>query len=239
MYQKRSEVYMLIVFIRTVIIFGILISVLRLMGKRHLGELEIGELVTTLMISEIATLPLENPSIPLLYAIVPLSTLMLFEVGISMILTKFPKLKNLISPRPSVIIRKGVLDQKELRRLRISMDEFLSALRQNNITDISNVNYAIMEQNAKITVVPKAEASPPNAKDMNITCRDSGIPHILIADGVTNEYNLKNSNKTHDWLASELKKRNCSEKEVFLLTVNDLDEVYLILKEETKKGDTQ
>ena len=222
---------MLIVFIRTVIIFAILIAVLRLMGKRHLGELEIGELVTTLMISEIATLPLENPSVPLLYAIIPLSTLMLFEVGISMILTKFPRLKNLISPRPSVIIRQGKLDQKELRRLRISMDEFLSVLRQNNVADISDVNYAIMEQNAKITIVPKAEASPPTIKEFNLPRRDKGIPHILIADGVVNEYNLKSSNKTKEWLSGELKKRNITSNDVFLFTVNDVDDVYIIKKE--------
>ena len=222
---------MLIVFIRTVVIFAILIAVLRLMGKRHLGELEIGELVTTLMISEIATLPLENPSVPLLYAIIPLSTLMLFEVGISMILTKFPKLKNLISPRPSVIIRQGKLDQKELRRLRISMDEFLSVLRQNNVADISDVNYAIMEQNAKITIVPKAEASQPTMKEFNLPCRDKGIPHILIADGVVNEYNLKNSKKDKDWLNAELKKHNITSDGVFLFTVNDIDEVYIIKKE--------
>ncbi len=222
---------MLIVFIRTVIIFAILIAVLRLMGKRHLGELEIGELVTTLMISEIATLPLENPSVPLLYAIIPLSTLMLFEVGISMILTKFPKLKNLISPRPSIIIRRGELDQKELRRLRISMDEFLSVLRQNDVADISDVNYAIMEQNAKITIVPKAEASPPTIKELHLPCRDKGIPHILIADGVVNEYNLKNSKKTKDWLDKELKKRNITSDDIFLFTVNDVDDVYIIKKE--------
>lgn len=222
---------MLIVFIRTVVIFAILIAVLRLMGKRHLGELEIGELVTTLMISEIATLPLENPSVPLLYAIIPLSTLMLFEVGISMILTKFPWLKNLISPRPSVIIRQGKLDQKELRRLRISMDEFLSVLRQNNVADISDVNYAIMEQNAKITIVPKAEASQPTMKEFNLPCRDKGIPHILIADGVVNEYNLKNSKKDKDWLNAELKKHNITSDGVFLFTVNDIDEVYIIKKE--------
>ena len=226
---------MLIVFLRTVIIFTVLIIVLRLMGKRHLGELEIGELVTTLMMSEIATLPLENPSVPLLYAIIPLSTLMIFEVGISMVLTKFPRLKNLISPRPSVIIRQGELDQNELRRLRISMDEFLSVLRQNNVADISDVNYAIIEQNAKITIIPKAESVPPTIKEMNIPYSEKGIPHILIADGFINEYSLKSSGKSKEWLDAELKNRNLESKNVFLFTVNDIDEVYIIKKESKDK----
>ena len=102
---------MFVIFIRTVIIFILLEFVVRLMGKRHMGELEIGELITTIMISEIATLPLQDASIPVLYALVPISVLMVFEIGSSVILTKFPRLKALVTPGPSIIIEKGILKQ--------------------------------------------------------------------------------------------------------------------------------
>lgn len=223
---------MFVIFFRTIIIFILLEFVIRLMGKRHMGELEIGEFVTTLMISEIATLPIQDVSIPIVYAIVPISVLMAFEVASSVILTKIPKLKGLVCAGPNIIIDKGKLDQKELRRLRISIEELMSALRQSNVSSISDVNYAIMEQNATITVIPKAENAPPTAKALSIKCDDPGIPHIIISDGRIAFQNLARLNKTRTWVDSVLKDKKCKLEEVFLLTVDDCEKIFLIKKEQ-------
>lgn len=225
---------MFVIFIRTVIIFILLEFVVRLMGKRHMGELEIGELVTTIMISEIAALPLQDASIPILYAIVPISVLMVFEIGSSVILTRIPCLKKLVTPGPSIIIEKGRINQKELSRLRLSIDELMSALRQSNVSDIDEVNYAIMEQNATITVIPKAKYTPPTAQMMNVKCDDPGIPHIIISDGKINERNLAKLRKNREWARIEAKKRGCSIDNTFLMTIDDCGRIRLIKKEKRK-----
>lgn len=225
---------MFVIFIRTIIIFILLEFVVRLMGKRHMGELEIGELITTIMISEIATLPLQDTSIPILYAFVPISVLMVFEIGSSVILTKIPKLKSLVTPGPSVIIEKGKLNQAELKRLRISVEELMSALRQNNVSDIEEVNYAIMEQNAMITVIPKVKYSPPTSEAMNVIRDDPGIPHIIISDGKIDERNLKILGKDHEWLERELSNFGYSKSEVFLMTIDDCEKIRIIKKEKNK-----
>ncbi len=219
---------MFVIFIRTVILFILLNTVVRLMGKRHMGELEIGELVTTLMISEIATLPLQDPGIPFSFALFSVLTLMVLEIASSFILTNLPALKKLVTPGPSIIINKGVVDQKELKRLRISVDELMSVLRQSNVSDIKDVNYAIMEQNAKITVIPKASAAPPPARDTNATVEEVGIPHIIISNGRIDTLNMSRLCKDREWLRRILNENKCSSKEVFLLTVDDLDNINLI-----------
>ncbi len=224
-----------VIFIRTVIFFFLLSVALRLMGKRHMGELEIGELVTTLMISELATLPIENPEIPIINAVIPIFALVLLEIVSSLILTKIPSLRTLVSPKPSVIIRKGKLDQKELRKLRISIEELMSVLRQNNVPDISDVSYAIMEQNAKITVIPKSDASPVLCRDLGIKSKSSGIPHIIIEDGNINGYNLTLTGKSQKWLNGELTSRNISVGDVFLMTLDDANRINLILNENVKR----
>ncbi len=226
---------MLIIFFRTLILFIFLTIALRIMGKRHMGELEIGELVTTLMISEIATLPLENESISIQTAIIPITALVLLEVTESLILTKLPRLRALISPRPSVIIRMGKLNQRELRRLRITVEELMSVLRQNNVPDISDISYAIMEQNAKITIVPKADASPVLVRDLRQCVKHEGIPHIIIEDGMVNKYNLSLLGKSSEWLNDELRKRGTSCKDVFIMTLDDSGAINTIMKDKKKK----
>lgn len=222
---------MLVIFIRTVILFILLNVALRIMGKRHMGELDISEFVTTLMISEIATVPLENPSTPILISLIPIITLMTLEICSSVIILKLPKLKTILNPKPNFLIYRGELNQSELKRLRISINELMSALRQNNISDISDVNYAIMEPNAKITVIPKKFSTPPTAEDLGLHIRDNGIPHILIEDGVINTYNIKKLGKNKPWLEKLLEKHNVTAKEIFLLTVDDTESVYIIRKD--------
>lgn len=221
---------MFILLIRTIIIYIFLLITMRLMGKRQLGELEISELVSTLLLSDIAALPITNQEIPITYAIVPILAITTFEVCSSLFLTKFPRLKGLFSTRPSMVIRKGKIDNRELLKNRISLDELMSELRQKDVTDIDEVNYAIVEQNGKMTVIKKERFSPPTRDDMRITVAPSGLCHIVVADGVINRFGLQLIQKDEAWLSALLKKEKTSLHDVYLLTANDNDEIRLITR---------
>ena len=219
---------MLILLIRTILVYIFLLITMRMMGKRQLGELEISELISTLLLSDIAALPITNQEIPLTYAIVPILTVTTFEIVTSLLLTKMPKLKNLLSPRPSMLIRKGRIDKKELLKNRISIDELITELRQKDITDITEVEYAIIEQNGNMTVIPKVDYASPTRRDLGIKKPEVGLCHIIIADGVINEYGLRFTNKSRAWLDNLLKKKRKTPKDIFLMTLDDNDVVQII-----------
>lgn len=222
---------MLTIFLRTIMIYLILIGAMRIMGKRQIGELEVSELITTLMLSELATLPIANQEIPLLYAVIPIITLLTLEVCNSMVLIKIPKIKNVVSAKPSVLIRRGEFNQRELSRIRMSIDELIGELRRQGIASPDEVDYAILEQNGKMTVIEKAAARPLTAESVGLSPDDGGLAHIIIADGWVNRRNLTMTGHDEAWLAEQLTARGLSRCEVFLLTVNDADDIFLIRKE--------
>ena len=223
---------MLTILLRTVLVYALLIATMRLMGKRQLGELEVSELVTTLLVSEIASLPIVDKNIPLAYAIIPLLTVLTLEVTLSVILVKFPRLKSIASARPSVLIRRGKLDQKEMQRIRISLDELISEIRQAGIASLSDVDYAILEQNGKISVLPRKQAQPPTGADLGLSFTDTGILHVLIQDGHVDRHNLKAMQLDEDWLAQKLNQKSLRLEEVFFLGCDDTENLYWIEKEE-------
>lgn len=222
---------MLTILIRTFLVYVILIATMRLMGKRQLGELEISELVTTLLISEIASLPIVDQTIPVMYAVIPLVTILTLEVSLSVILLKCPRLKNIASARPSILIRHGKLDQKELEKIRISIDELVSEVRQAGISSLEDVDYAILEQTGKISIIPRKSAQPPSAKDLGRPVKESGIVHILIGDGTVNLFNMNLLGKDRPWLEKKLAEKGLLLKEVFFLGMDDGEQLYWIKKE--------
>lgn len=224
---------MLTILFRTFVVYVILIATMRIMGKRQLGELEISELVTTLLISEIASLPIVDQDIPVLHAIIPLVTILTLEVILSVILLKIPRLKNLASARPSVLIRHGKIDQGEMRRIRISIDELISEIRQSGLGSIAQVDYAILEQNGKISIIPRKSAQPPDAAALGLDPQENGIVHVLVADGVINQYNMKLFSFTDKRLEQELQKRRKKLADIFFLGIDDGGELYWIDKEDT------
>ncbi|MBQ9162204.1 MAG: DUF421 domain-containing protein [Clostridia bacterium] len=208
---------MVTVFARTLIIYAFLLITMRFMGKRQLGELEISELVITFLLSEIASLPITNTELPLLHAIIPITTLMALEVILSAGVLKLPKLKSAVSIRPALIIYDGKLLQSELRGARISNEEFLSQLRQKDIFDILDVEYAVLEPNGQISVISKDN---PESKDT--------LMHIIISDGVINHKNLSLIEKSTAWLEGVLKKSKRAAKDVFLMTADARGRVRLV-----------
>ena len=225
---------MVTLFIRTCLIYCILIVVMRLMGKRQIGELEVSDLVTTILISEIASLPITNTAIPLSHAVIPTATLLSFEVISSFLIAKYPKVKNLLTARPSILIKKGSFCRKAMLDARISTDELIGELRQQGITDPSEVLYAILEQNGKITVIPKEEFRPPNLKQLGIEPKRTGLYHIIIDRGVVNKHAIEEFASFRQKIKSYMSSRAITPKDIYIMMINDAGEIEVILKEDMK-----
>lgn len=212
---------MVTILIRTLIIYISLIVIMRFMGKRQLGELEISDLVTTLLLSEIASLPITNVEIPLSHALLPLLTLTALEVVLSGVLLKIPLLKRLFAIRPAILIRNGEPDRAALRSMRISSEELISQLRQKDVTDPEEVAYAILEPNGQISVVKRDSARQATTQELGITPEECGMMHLIICDGTVNDLNLKLAGRDERWLTGVLRKHRLAAADVFLLLVDD------------------
>lgn len=221
-------------FFRTIITYILLVGAMRLMGKRQLGELELSELVVTMLLSELASIPIADNTIPLTFSLIPIAVLISVEVIISYISIKSRRLKKIIGGSPSIIINKGSICRSEMEKVRLSLDELISQLRLKDIADISDVEYAILEENGQISVIPKIKARAVTAADLGITKPETGITHTVVADGQISDFNLKLVGHNRKWLMSTLKKHKCRLDEVFVLSVDDGGKVSIIKKGETK-----
>jgi len=208
------------ILVRTIIIYILLSFSLRIMGKRQLGEMDVVELVSTLLISELASIPIDDPDIPLLNAIIPILLILSAEVILSTVKNKSEKLKESLEGKPLYIIYKGRLLQDALRENRISVNELLSEMRSQGIGDISEVNYAILEQNGSLSLLKKAE---------------NDMAHTLVIDGHIMVDDLKSLGYNERWLEKEVAARKTRLEKIFLMTVTDEGDVNIILKEE-KRG---
>ena len=222
---------MVTVLIRAIIIYSSLLLALRLTGKRQVGELQISELITTFMISELAASPIQDLSIPLIYSILPIALLLCIEIILSFFATKSKVVKKMFFGNPSIIIEKGILNQQELSRLRIGINELLGELRIKDVASIEDVDYAILEQNGKLSVFLKKEKQPLCLEDMKISKSNCGIAHAVIIDGEINDSNLTYAKKSRDWLNRYLSKHKLEIKSILLLTVDDCENITIINKE--------
>ncbi len=220
---------MLTILLRTVIIYILLLIMIRLMGKRQLGELDVGELVITILLSEIATTPITNPEHKLIDAIAPMATLAALEILTSFLVLRAPIFKTVLSSKPAVIISKGVIDYKTMKKVRISLEELISQIRQNGLYDICDVDYAILEENGKMSVIPKNANRQPEKSELGIECKDNGVMHIIISDGCVNKHGLKMLGKDRHWLESKLKKFDVPIKDIFIMTMDDAGKIFVQL----------
>lgn len=206
--------------IRAIIIYILLSFSLRIMGKRQLGELEVSELVSTLLVSEIASIPIDDPDIPLLNAIIPILLILSVEILLSSIKNKSEKMKSLIEGKPEYIIYKGRLLQRALKDNRISINELLSELRAQGVGNIEDVYYAAIEQNGNLSVIKRGEES---------------LAHTVIIDGQIIEGNLMGLGYNEGWLKKKLNENHTKQAEIFLMTVTDEGEINIICKEKQEK----
>ena len=222
---------MLAIVVRTLFFYFFLILTMKVMGKRQIGQLQLSEFVTTLLLSEIAADPITTPEVPILHAVVPIVLLFGLEIVISYTATKVPKFKKVFDGVPSIVVCRGQLDQKQLRKNRISLDELLSEMRKKDIYDIADVEYAILEQNGQLSITPKTQNLTVTKKDLDIQERECGISHPLVIDGHIHDYNLELLGKDHAWLHRPLKQKGTQYKKVFLFSMDDAGNCNLILKD--------
>lgn len=222
---------MAVSFIRTLILYLCVVIALRLMGKRQIGELQPSELVVTILVSELAAIPMQDFGIPILSGIIPMVTLVSVEILISFFCLKSLRLRRLINGNPCIIIKNGKLDERKLREMRLTVDEVLEQLRLSNIESVADLKTAIIETNGQLSYVLKKDARPVTAKMLSLTPDDSGIPLILICDGRIMTKNLETLNKTEDWLNKQLRQHGISSpRDVLIMTLDDSDNLFLQVK---------
>ena len=224
---------MMTAFARTVILYFLIMIGLRLMGKRQIGELEPSELVLTMMISDLATVPMQDFGIPLLAGVIPILTLLSLSMLMSQWSLRSLRFRALVCGTPTVLIRNGQLQQEAMRKNRYTLDELLEELRGQGISDIGDVKYAILENSGQLSVLPWTWQQPPTAAQMGLEVEDDvTLPVILINDGRVLRQHLADCGKDEVWLKKVLKKEQISSpKEVFLLTLDENGQTTCIKKE--------
>ena len=221
---------MLTIFIRVILVYVLLIGTMRIMGKRQIGELQLSELVTTILLSELASQPITDSQIPLAFAIIPIAVLLSLEVIISFAVTKIPILKTVFDGKPSILINRGKLDEHEIAKVRISIEELISSIRIAGFGSISDVEYAILEQNGQLSVIPKRSEAPPTASDMNLSIVEPGIAHAVIVDTKISKVDLKRIGRDERWLQKRLSYHETNLEKVLLFTVDDAGKEFIIKK---------
>ena len=221
--------------IRTFIIYVFIIIAMRIMGKRQLGEMQPAELVVTLMISDLAAVPMQDSGTPIVSGLVPIMVLIALELILSGIMLKVPFFHRLISGRPKIVIDKGKIDAKALKDMRLSIEDLMESLRQQGAFDLREIEYAIVESNGKISVYLKPGSRPATCNDMSLEVPDNGLPMVVISDGTVSQWGLQVCGLDGNWLTATLKKNKCHADEVFIMTA-DRSRAYTIMKKERTAG---
>lgn len=227
--------FLFVVLIRTIILYLLIIVGLRLLGKRQLGELEPSELTLTLIIADLASVPMQDNGIPLHTGLIPIIVLLCLATILSVLSVKSIRFRTLLCGRPSIVISDGVIVERELRRNRLMVDELLEELRIQGYTDPANIKFAVLETNGQLSVLPRASQLPVTAEQMKIKPKETGLPVIVISDGHLLSHNLIAQGHSEKWLYRQLAMHGLtSPKQVFLLTVDQLGNSYCVPKEEKK-----
>ena len=223
---------MISVVIRTFIVYCAVTAFMRLMGKRQLGELQPGELVITLLVSEIAANPIIDSTLPLLNCIIPLILLVGFEILNSVIDMKSVRFRYFTEGKPITVIRNGQLDQRQLKKLRFTVNDILSALRQKDIFNIEDVEYAIVETNGTLSALLKPEKRNSTPKNYDKPEKDTGLPCAVIIDGKIIETNFEDCGVTLEEISGKIKHEKLEQKNILLMTVDRAKNYYIITKKE-------
>ena len=215
--------------VRTIILYLLIIVGIRLMGKRQVGELEPSELVMSLIIADLAAVPMQDYGIPLLTGVVPILALLSLTMMLSVLTMRSVKFRALLCGRPSVIIRKGVLVIGEMRRNRLTVDELLEDLRCKGYADPSQIWYAVLETNGQLSILPKNAVKPPVNQQLGHTVPDSDLPVVVISDGQVSESGLRQLGRDRLWLDKQL--RGQAPSSLFLLLADSSGIIYEAKKE--------
>ena len=225
---------MLITFVRAIILYILVLIVMRLMGKREIGQLQPFELAISIMIADLATIPMTELGIPIFNGIIPILGLLSMHLIISLLNMKSIKFREILCGRPSILIYRGKIDEKVLKREKFTINELEERIRGNNIFDLGDVEYAILETSGQVTVIPKPSKRNTIPEDFNIEPEYEGIPYDLVIDGIVMEENLRKIGKDYNWLKKEVKKFKITPEEALVVTVNGKYQIYCQPKERSR-----
>ena len=216
---------------RTILFYAALIFCIRLMGKRQVGQMEPSEFVVTMLIANLAAIPLEELDTPVRNGLVPMGAVLVLERLLSWVCLKSIRLRKFLCGKPVILIENGRLLEENLRRTRINLDELGGHLREQGILNLETVQYAILETNGSLTVFPYPQYQPAPAKDAGIRVPAQALPYTVLSDGRLLSGNLKLLGRDEAWLDRELQKRNVRREEVLLLTADQFGHLTLIRRD--------
>ena len=225
---------MILSYLRTVILYLVLIVVIRLMGKRQIGQMEPAEFVVTMLVANLAAIPMQDGGIPLLSGFIPIVTVLGVELVLSHLSLRSIRFRKLLCGKPVILIENGNIMQENLRKTRVTMDELTGHLREAGVLDITSVQYAIMETDGILSVFPYPEERPATAKEAGVKPEKQFMPLTVISDGVLLRENLRKAGKDRKWLEKVLKKQKSSIENTWYLSVDGQDKTVFYPREEKR-----
>lgn len=226
---------MLATFIRSIIIYIIVLIVMRLMGKREIGQMQPFELAISIMIADLASIPMTDIGIPISNGIIPILGLLVMHLVISILNIKSSKIREFICGKPTILINKGKIDEEKLKRERFTLNELEEKLRSNNVMDLGDVEYAILETSGDVSVIQKPNKRNTTPEDFNIMPEYEGISYNLVIDGKVMQENLKQIGENYDWLKKQTQKFQMMPEEALIVTINGKGSIYCQKKEKQLK----
>lgn len=225
---------MIINFFRAIILYIIVLIVMRLMGKREIGQLQPFELAISIMIADLASIPMTDIGIPITNGIIPILGLLVMHLVISILNIKSIKFREIMCGKPAILIYRGKIDEEVLRKERFTINELEERIRGNNIFNIGDVEYAILETSGQVTVIPKPEKRNTIPEDFNIVPEYEGIPYDLVIDGIVMNENLRKIGKDITWLRKEVAKFKIEVENALIVTIDGKNQIFC--QEKGKKG---
>lgn len=225
---------MLIIFFRAILLYIFVLIVMRLMGKREIGQLQPFELAISIMIADLATIPMADTGIPIFNGLIPILGLLVMHLMISVLNMKSTRAREIICGRPTILIYRGKIDEKTLKKERFTINELEERLRGNNIVNLGDVEYAILETSGQVTVIQKPEKRNTIPEDFNIVPEYEGIPYDLVVDGKIMDENLRIIGKNREWLKKQVEKFNIKPEEALVVTFDGKGQIFCQAKEKNQ-----
>ena len=225
---------LIISYIRTIVLYSVLIAVIRLMGKRQIGQMEPAEFVVTMLVANLASIPMQDSAIPLFSGLVPILTVLGVELVLSALSLRSIKLRKLLCGKPVILIENGNILQKNLEKTRVTLDELTGHLREKDVLDLKTVQYAILETNGNLSVFPYPKDRPATAKEAGIQAKRQYLPMTIISDGKLLKENLEKAGKNTAWVRKIMTQYQATIADTWLLTVDGGDNILFYRRGETR-----
>lgn len=222
---------MILSYLRAIVLYLILIAVIRLMGKRQIGQMEASEFVVTMLVADLASIPMQDGGIPLYTGLIPILTVLSMELVLSGLSLRSITFRRLLCGKPVILVENGKIIQANLRKTRVTLDELTGHLREKDVLDIQSVQYAILETNGNLSVFPYPKYRPASAKDAGIETVEQSLPITIICDGKLLEKNLALSGKTKTWVDKVLKSHTAAVEDTCLMTVDSNNHIFFCRRE--------